>query len=126
MNNRNKRNSPTHTLNFVDVAASGFDLDDFSGNTNALKDIPFNFARVINNSNEDFNVFLDRDTTFCPSGTIIPIDLDNRVFRVVRVENLGAAQATIKVEVSNVNKASDIVNEGLLSKIQKFNKLFGG
>lgn len=119
------RNSPTYTLSFSGVGAGAVEVKDFSDNKNAQKDLPFNYARVINNSAVEFDVYLDNDKTNCPSGTIIPISLDNRVFRIVKVENLGAAGADLKVECSNVAKASDVINDTILNAVEKFNGIFG-
>jgi len=115
-----KRNSPPYTKAFTSIAAGASESYDFSDNTNALNDLPFNYARAINNSLEDFEVTFDSETYQVPAGTIIPFKFDNRLFRIITAKNLAAVNAaTITVEVSNLETANETLSEKGLKLLER-------
>lgn len=66
-------------------------------NANTLKYLPFNFVRIVNNSNSDINFYPNQDDTqpyFIPSGSIMSIDKASvPALRSFTIENTSSTDA---------------------------------
>ncbi len=109
--------SPTYTYE-LSIPASGEQIVDFSDKTQALRDRPFNFVRVI--SDQQIEVYLDGEKYFIEANTINPIEMGDRVFYTIKVKNKSTTDtANVKLEVQRIGKKTEILAGKLLGLLNR-------
>ena len=109
--------SKTYTYE-ITLAPGESKIIDFSDDTSALQDRPFNFVRVI--TNQQIEIFLDNEKYFAEANTIQPIHNRDRYFYTIKIVNKSTTDnATVKLEIQRIETKTEALAGKILNILER-------